>query len=85
MTIKKLHKILTEAISKGHGRKKVFCDKPTFKHRLEPDGVTILPVMLAELRTINMANDYGGIKERKDGTESLSTCMILCGEHESEE
>lgn len=79
ITIGKLHKILGEMIENGHARKPVTIDKETFTHNLESDGVSILPVESAKIKWIRLADDDGGVKTNKDGSESGRYNLVLTG------
>jgi len=79
MTLNQLHKKLGKLIEKGHGRRRICVDKQSFQHPLESDGCTILPIERIDVRWIANADDDGGTKENKDGTESGSTLVIIAG------
>ena len=80
MTVQRLHKLLGQLIEQGHGRKPVCVDKGSFSSPLENDGVTVF-----DLETVNgpqwlcMADDDGGTKWNKDGSESGRRVVILKG------
>lgn len=79
MTIGKLHKILSEMVKKGHSRKRVCVSKETFTHPLEWEGVTTLDVVNCRLDWVLLANDDGGIAQRRDGTERRFAALVLTG------
>ena len=80
-TVANLHKQLTELIAKGHGRKPICVNKSTFMHPLENDGAVILDVQYVfGPRWIGMADDDGGTKWNKDGSESGRYVIVLEGE-----
>lgn len=79
MQVRKLHRILSDLIHDGHGCKEVCVDKETFKHALESDGVVILPVDHAEVKTYEMSDDDGGLKVNDNGTISQKTSLVLRG------
>jgi len=79
VTLNQLHKQLGKLIEKGHGRRGVCVAKESFQHPLESDGCTILPIEHIDVRWIANADDDGGTKENKDGTESGSTRVIIAG------
>lgn len=85
MTVATLHKQLGALIDAGHGGKPVSVDKETFTHPLEEDGVVILDVQGVEgPRWIPEANDDGGTKWNKDGSEAGYHAVILFGDsHET--
>lgn len=78
-TIARLHRELGELISQGHGRRIVAIAKDSFQHNCEPDGVTILDVEGLGIKAITNADDDGGTKFNKDGTESITTRLVLAG------
>ena len=79
MTVGKLHKILNRLVLNGHGRKPVSIAKDTFTHPLESDGVSVLPIDDVKIVWVPMADDDGGIKENKDGSESMRREILLLG------
>jgi len=80
MTVAALHKKLGELIDAGHGRKPVCVNKPTFYDRCEQDGANILAVHGVDgPRWIYTADDDGGTKINKDGTEAGKRLVILFG------
>ena len=80
ITVAKLHRLLGALIEGGHARKPVCISKETFRHRLEPDGVTVLGVEYVEGPTfIPTSDDDGGVKTRSDGTEAGRLVVILKG------
>lgn len=80
MTIFQLHKRLGQLIAAGHKREQVCVSKDTFRHNCEGDGVTILPLGGIGIRTINIADDDGGIGYTKAGVERTKTVLILAGD-----
>lgn len=81
MTAYKLHKELSKLIEQGHARKPVTIDKETFIHPLECDGAMILPVDFFVVEWIPNADDDGGVKINKDGSESGKVNVVLKGEN----
>ncbi|AVS67889.1 hypothetical protein C8245_21430 [Paracidovorax avenae] len=84
MTVAALHKALGKLIEQGHGRKPVQVNKQSFQHPLEDDGVVIMDIELIEgPRWIPEADDDGGTKWNKDGTEAGRRVVLLKGaQHE---
>ena len=83
MTVSKLHKQLSELIAAGHGRKPVCINKRTFNHRMEQDGAVIMPVESVSGPTfIGTADDDGGTKFNRDGTEAGRYSVVLAGGEE---
>lgn len=80
MTVNKLHKLLCMFIKQGHARKEVLVSKTTFKHALESDGCTLLPIEEVYGQCINMIDDDGGTKFNKDGSESMRSVIIIAGQ-----
>lgn len=66
MTIQKLKKLIDELVAAGHGRRRVFIRKDTYSHPCEGDGVTILDVSEAFLRSFPIADGDGFMTERSD-------------------
>lgn len=80
ITVKRLHKLLGEMIEAGHGRKTVFVNKASFTDNREVDGVLILPVEAVEGPVwVSDADDDGGTKWNKDGSEAGRNIVILKG------
>ena len=79
MTLNQLYKGLGKLIEKGHGRKAVCVDKESFRDNREPDGCTVLDIACVDVRWIVNADDDGGAKINKDGTENGSTRIIFGG------
>lgn len=80
MTVAALHKRLGALIEAGHGRKPVLVNKASFSHPLEEDGAVMLDIVAVYGPTwIPMADDDGGTKWNKDGTESGKTVVMLSG------
>lgn len=79
MTVNRLHQMLTSLIAEGHGRKTVTINKKTFTHPLEPDGCCILKVCGGDIQWVPTADDDGGTKINKDGTESGRTHFVMFG------
>jgi len=82
MTVNQLYKILDKLVREGHGRKRmeVCIDKASFESNLEPDGVCILPVESASVKAVPVADGDGFTQYRADGSERLSTTLVLIGE-----
>ena len=81
MTINQLYKKLGSLIEHGLGRRTVCIDKSKCSHRLESDGVVIIPVSKAEIMTHEMADDDGGLKELKSGKISTRTALVIEADH----
>jgi hypothetical protein len=80
MTVAALHKRLSALIAAGHGRKPVLVNKASFTHPLEMEGAVMLDIAAIYGPTwIPMADDDGGTKWNKDGTESGKTVVLLSG------
>lgn len=79
MTVQGLHSRLGKLIDEGHGRKHVHVDKTSFQDNREGDGVTILPLEGLGVRLLNVADDDGGSKFNKDGSESMRQTCVLVG------
>jgi len=80
MTVQRLHKLLVQLIEQGHGRKPVCVDKGSFSSPLENDGVSVFDLETVDgPRWIEVADDDGGTKWRKDGSVSGRTVVILKG------
>lgn len=82
LTVGRLHAILGGMVSAGHARKRVHVDKDTYTHNLECDGAVVLGVYRCEIQVLGNIDDDGGMKFRKDGTESISTLVVLSGSGE---
>lgn len=81
-TVARLHKELGKLIDQGHGRKPVQVNKQSFYHPLEADGAVILDIASVEGPCwICMADDDGGTKFNRDGTEAGKRVVILKGGH----
>lgn len=81
ITVSRLHKMLGAMIAAGHGRKPVCISKETFTHPCEEDGTTILNVIeVTGPEWIPQADDDGGAKWNKDGTQSGKVCVVLVGD-----
>lgn len=79
-TVARLHKALGKLIEQGHGRKPVQVNKQSFSHPLESDGAVILNIVSIEGPCwVSMADDDGGTKTNRDGTESGKRVVILKG------
>lgn len=65
MTIKQLHKITSELVANGAGRRSVCIVKGTFGHALEGDGATIIEVEKADLESYPMMDDDGGVTNKE--------------------
>ena len=85
MTLNQLYRRLGKLIKKGHGRKAVCVDKESFSDNRESDGCTILDIACIDVRWIANADDDGGTKVNKDGTESGRTRVIFEGSSYSPE
>lgn len=81
MTVTKLHQLLGALIAAGHGRKPVQVNKASFTHPLEQDGAVILDIeRVIGPKWIGMADDDGGTKWNKDGTEAGKNVVVIEGE-----
>jgi hypothetical protein len=81
MTVSRLHKLLGALIEAGHGRKPVLVDRSTFSDPRDNDGLLMLPPWDVQgPRWIPMADDDGGTKWNKDGTESGQQCLLIVGD-----
>lgn len=80
MTINQLHKLTAKLIAQGAGRRQVLVAKDTFKHVLESDGCTILPVESAEMEVFPIADDDGGSAFLADGREKTQAGLVLRGD-----
>lgn len=79
-TVARLHKLLGALIDQGHGRKPVLVNKETFYDPREDDGCVLLKIFGVEgPRWICTADDDGGVKVNKDGTEAGSQVVVLYG------
>ena len=59
------------------------CNKRTFNNRLEQDGAVIMPVEIVYGPVfINTADDDGGTKFNRDGTEAGRYTVVLAGGEE---
>lgn len=82
-TVARLHKELGALIAQGHGRKPVQIDKATFRHALEDEGATIMPIEIIDgPKWIPMADPDGGTKWNADGSESGRTVVVLKGDRQ---
>ncbi len=79
MTVNRLHKLLTKLIREGHGRIPVSVSKETFSDNREVDGCTILSVNGVVVQYVPQADDDGGTKVNKDGTESHRKTAVIYG------
>lgn len=80
-TVARLHKELGKLIEQGHGRKPVQINKQSFQHILEDDGVVIMDIKSIEGPIwIPQADDDGGTKENRDGTEAGRRVVVLRGD-----
>lgn len=79
MTINKLYELLHHLVVTGHGRMHVCIDKATFHHNCEGDGVTILEIEQAELRTHWLDDGDGSAIINRDGSERVRTALVLDG------
>ena len=80
MTVNQLHKILGKLVQQGEGRTVVRVAKKTFTHNCESDGCTILDIDGYVVQMIPNSDDDGGLKENKDGSESLRRTVVLHGQ-----
>ena len=79
-TVARLHKELGKLIEQGHGRKPVQINKQSFQHILEDDGVVIMDITSIDGPLwITEADDDGGTKWNRDGTEAGRRAVILKG------
>lgn len=81
MTILKLHKILSQAIADGYGRRLVVVHKTKCTHPLEGDGCDLIPITKAEIGTHDMLDEDGSMKELANGTIATRTAMVIEAEH----
>jgi hypothetical protein len=79
MTIFQLKKIIDQHIKNGHGRKLVYVDKGTFRDPRESDGCVILPALGATMQVYGLCDDDGGMKIKKDGSESIRQSLVIYG------
>jgi len=80
MQVRKLHRILTQLIEEGHGRKPICPDKSTFEHNLESDGCTVLHIDDVKINWIPLIDDDGGIAHTKTGIERGKVIVVLLGD-----
>jgi hypothetical protein len=79
-TVARLHKELGKLIEQGHGRKPAQINKQSFQHILEDDGVVIMNIEAIEgPRWITEADDDGGTKWNRDGSEAGRRVVVLKG------
>ena len=79
-TVARLHRELGKLIEQGHGRKPVQINKQSFHHILEDDGVVIMDIVAIEgPRWITEADDDGGTKWNRDGSEAGRRVVVLKG------
>lgn len=76
MTIYKLHKLLTKLIADGDGRKKVCVDKSKCNHPCEPEA-GIIQITSAEIKTVEVADDEGGMKVLANGCTATRTMLVI--------
>lgn len=79
MTVNQLYKRLGKLIECGYGIVTVSVAKETFKDNRENDGCTILQLEGLGVRRINLADDDGGTKINKDGSEASKLVCMLVG------
>jgi len=79
VTVGQLHKELGKLIEQGYKRTRICVNKPSFTHALEDEGATILNVHECRVRLLEMMDDDGGWKFRKDGKQCYLTCVVLAG------
>ena len=82
MTANRLHTILGNLISAGHGRKRVVINKRTFTDNRENDGLCMLPVAKVRPDEILMLDD-GGYHIHADEREHYAEVVVLSGESEA--
>lgn len=81
MTVSRLHKLLGALIDAGHGRKPVLVDRATFSDPRDNDGLILLPPWAVQgPRWIPNADDDGGAKWNRDGSESGQRCVLIVGD-----
>ena len=80
MQVRKLIRLLSEFIAKGHGHKDVFICKESFSHPLESDGATILLVKQVAVLTFPILSDEGSFVH-DDDQEHFTTGIVLYGEN----
>jgi hypothetical protein len=81
MTVARLHKLLGALIEAGHGRKPVLVDRSTFSDPRDNDGLLMLPPRYVQgPRWIPTADDDGGTKWNKDGSEAGQQCVLIVGD-----
>lgn len=79
-TVSALHKQLGALFEAGHGRKPVAVNKRTFTDPCEQDGAVVLAVHGVEGPLfIPTADDAGGTKWNKDGSEAGKQMVVLFG------
>jgi hypothetical protein len=80
MTVARLAKELQRLIGEGHGRKPVLVDRSTFSDPRDNDGLLMLPPWQVQgPRWIPTADDDGGTKWNKDGSEAGKLCVVIVG------
>lgn len=80
LSVSRLHKELGRLIEQGHGRKKVHIDKSSFHHRLEDDGVVMLPVCAIQVSRIGVSDGDGFAAVTKRGMERTTEVAVLVGD-----
>jgi hypothetical protein len=81
MTVLRMHKMLGALIEAGHGRKPVLVDRASFSDPRDNDGVILLPPRDVQgPRWIPNADDDGGTKWNRDGSESGQQCVLIVGD-----
>jgi hypothetical protein len=80
MTVSRLHKLLGALIDAGHGRKPVMVDRSTFSDPRDNDGLILLPPWDVRSEWVGNADDDGGVKMNRDGTESGRVCVVIVGD-----
>lgn len=81
MTVSRLHKLLGALIEAGHGRKPVLVDRATFSDPRDNDGLLMLPPWNVQgPRWIPTADDDGGTKWNRDGSEAGKQCVLIVGD-----
>ena len=79
MTIQKLHKILSEQIAMGHGRKPVRVDKLSFSDPSDAEVWMIIDLVAVDLLAVTNRDEEGNAKFRADGAQSTRICCVLSG------
>jgi hypothetical protein len=83
VTVNQLYKLLGNLVARGHGRRRVCIDKPSFRHNLEDDGAVILDVSHGEIRSYPLLDGDGWVATKANGEERMITSLVLTGEADS--